>query len=328
MPIIIANRYITFDRFSHYALPASLSASVFIIAALSRISSEKFRIGIFSFILFLASLTHYSVAVQAVREEKAIRDFWWQVTWRAPNIRENTSLMVNYPSITYGEDYEIVSGPANFIYYDDNTSRKEIVVYPISAISMTPEGINNILVGKLSTERTVRSHIFFLDYGNTLVISQPSTAACVHIVDAKWKDISTSELEGIKLIAQQSKIETVQVDVPSHTPPFILFGAEPEHNWCFYYQKATLARQLEDWEQISILGKQAEKSGLHPNDQIEWMPFLQSAASMGDEKTVKQISTRINTEILYRQQACLNLKTMALKPDMQSYISELFCKGF
>ena len=284
LPIIMANRYIEFDRFSHYALPASLSASIFIIAVISRLSSEKFRIEIFTFILFVAVLTHYSVAVKAVNEEKIIQDFWWQVTWRAPNIREKTSLIVNYPSISYGEDYEIVSGPANFIYYPSVPIEAGMVRYPISAISMTLEGINNILAGKFSTEKTVRSHIFLLDYGNVLVISQPSTNACVHVVDAKWKDISVSELDGIKLISPQSKIDNVQVEAPTHVPPFSLFGSQPEHKWCYYYQKATLARQLGNWEQIANLERQVSKLEMHPNDQIEWMPFLQAAAMLGDEK--------------------------------------------
>jgi len=327
LPIIVANRYIEFDRFSHYALPASLSAVIFITAVISRFSSGKFRIAIFSFILLLAALTHYSVAVKAVNEEKIIRDFWWQVAWRAPGIQEKTSLMVNYPSISYGEDYEIVSGPANFIYYPNETIEAGMVRYPISAISMSLEGINNILAGKFYTDRTVRSHIFLLDYGNVLVISQPSTTSCVHVVDAKWKDISVSELDGIKLISPQSKINNVQVEVPIHTPPFSLFGSEPEHEWCYYYQEATLARQLGDWEKITKLEKQVSKLELHPNDQIEWMPFLQAAAMLGDEKTVRQLSTKINTEILYKQQACQNLKTMNLSPDMQNNISGLFCNG-
>jgi len=45
------------------------------------------------------------------------------------------------------------------------------------------------------------------------------------------------------------------------------------------------------------------------------------------EKTVEQLSTKINTEILYKQQACQNLKTMNLSPDMQNNISGLFCNG-
>ncbi|MCE9647082.1 MAG: hypothetical protein K8S20_13860 [Chloroflexi bacterium] len=325
LPVIIANRYITFDRFSHYALPASLPASILIAVVILKIPSERFRAGIFSLVLFLATLTHYSIATQAVNEERAIQDFWWQVTWRAPNIRENTSLMVNYPSIEYGEDYEIVSGPANFIYYDEQLPPNGLVRYPISAISMTSEGFNNILAGKLSAERIVRSHTFLLDYGNILVMSQPSASSCVHVVDATWREVSVSELNGISLSSPQSKINNVEVNVPGHIPPASLFGSEPEHDWCFYYQKATLARQLEDWVQIADLGKQAAKAELHPNDQIELMPFLQSAAMLGDEKTVKQISTRVNTELLYKQQACFNLNAMDLTPEMQSYTSDLFC---
>jgi hypothetical protein len=327
LPIITANRTITFDRFSHYALPASLSASILMTAMFSRVSSNKFRIGVFSFILFLASLTHYSVAVKAVNEEKTIREFWWQVIWRAPSIRENTSLMVNYPSIAYGEDYEIVSGPANFIYYAKGSLENGLVHYPISGISMTVEGLNNILAGKFSVEKIVRSHVFLWDYGNVLVISQPAPAACIHVVDANWKDVSISELEGIRLVSPQSKIDNVQTEVPTSSPPVSLFGNEPEHTWCYFYQKAALARQLGDWEQIANFEKQASKLGLHPNDQIEWMPFLQAAAMLGDENAVKQLSTRINTERLYKQQACQNLQKMKLSPDMQSYVSGLFCKG-
>ncbi len=52
---------------------------------------------------------------------------------------------------------------------------------------------------------------------------------------------------------------------------------------------------------------------------------------LGNEKQVKGISTRINTEPFYRQLACKNLNAMTehgypLAPEMQSYVDELFCK--
>ena len=62
------------------------------------------------------------------------------------------------------------------------------------------------------------------------------------------------------------------------------------------------------------------------------MPFLQAAAFLGDEKMVKQISTRINIETFYKQQACQNLQAMAvhgypLLPTMDTFIADLFCGG-
>jgi hypothetical protein len=118
----------------------------------------------------------------------------------------------------------------------------------------------------------------------------------------------------------------VPVDAP-HTPPQSIFGKEPDTStWCFYYQKASLARQHDDWSAVAQLGKEVSKLKLHPNDQIEWMPFLQAAAVLDDQQQVKQIASRINVERFYKEQACQNLKAMSgLSSSMQGYITEMFC---
>ena len=49
---------------------------------------------------------------------------------------------------------------------------------------------------------------------------------------------------------------------------------------------------------------------------------------LGDLKQVRRISTLINTEQLYKQQACQNLMAMdELKDEIQGAVSELFCGG-
>jgi len=89
-----------------------------------------------------------------------------------------------------------------------------------------------------------------------------------------------------------------------------------------------LARQQEDWDTILKIGDEIKALNLSPNDPVEWMPFLQAAAIAGDKKQMKQISTRINTEQLYKQQACQNLRAMEeLTTETQDYASELFCGG-
>jgi hypothetical protein len=60
------------------------------------------------------------------------------------------------------------------------------------------------------------------------------------------------------------------------------------------------------------------------------MPFLQAYAFSGNEKQVKQISTRINTVPYYKIQACQALRAMdkngyALSPAMRLYADKLFC---
>ena len=116
------------------------------------------------------------------------------------------------------------------------------------------------------------------------------------------------------------------------TLPVPLFGGEPARGWCYYFQQASLAAQQGDWERVASIQDEIGQLGLHPNDQIEWMPFLLAQASLGNLQAMKEIGTRINTEKFYRQQACRNLTAMpeqgfALPPESQAYAAELFCGG-
>ena len=63
-------------------------------------------------------------------------------------------------------------------------------------------------------------------------------------------------------------------------PPTDIFGPEPKHTWCYLYQKAELARQSGDWDQVIELGDQAKSQGLSPqasssNTPFEWLPFIE-----------------------------------------------------
>ncbi len=156
----------------------------------------------------------------------------------------------------------------------------------------------------------------------------PSENSCIHVLDAQWAELSIADTALVALSAPGSRIENVLVGENFHTPPEAVFGEEPIHGWCYYYQKAQLARQRADWEAVAKIQSEVTRLDLHPNDQVEWMPFLQSAAILGDVKQVKRISTLINTEQLYKQQACQNLQAMdELTPEIQNEVNELFCGG-
>jgi hypothetical protein len=61
----------------------------------------------------------------------------------------------------------------------------------------------------------------------------------------------------------------------------LIFGAEPPHGWCYYYQKASLARQTGDWEEIGRLYNQVNDLNLETNDKSEMIPFFEALVNLG-----------------------------------------------
>ncbi|NPV56663.1 MAG: hypothetical protein HPY76_08340 [Anaerolineae bacterium] len=76
------------------------------------------------------------------------------------------------------------------------------------------------------------------------------------------------------------------------TPPW-LFGDEPAHTWCYFFQKAELARQNHDWDEINRLGDEAEAGGWQASQPAEYLPFLEAAARAGNLQDVRRWHERI-----------------------------------
>jgi hypothetical protein len=76
-----------------------------------------------------------------------------------------------------------------------------------------------------------------------------------------------------------------------------VYYPEPAHGWCYFFQKADLARQAGDWKQIVEIGDKAFASGDYPNDPMERFVFIEGYAHTGDwEKAVElsQVSYKIS----------------------------------
>ncbi|RPI93667.1 MAG: hypothetical protein EHM40_09105 [Chloroflexi bacterium] len=328
LPVILVNRHADFGDYSRYTLASAAGAGMIVTVFLLSIHSARWRTALIAILVFAASFTHYANAARAVEETENVRDFWWQVAWRAPDIQPGTTLVASYPVGAIQEDYFIWS-PANFIYYPEKQNQTPIQL-KLPAAVLTDDVVRQILVGKGEETPLRRGNELTRNFGKVLVMTQASANACVRLIDGSSPDLSIGDPQRILLIASKSKLDNVLSGADQPVPPASIFGVEPEHDWCFYYQKADLARQQGDWEEIVRLGAETAKLGLHPNDQIELMPFLQAYAFLGDRKQVKGLSTRINTQLFYQNQACNQLSSMddrgyPLSAEMQSYVNEIFC---
>jgi hypothetical protein len=308
LPVVMANRYVNFTAFSHYALPASLAGAVFIGGLVYSILSSRIRLSVVSALVLSAVLTHYAISTRVVNEQDTISAFWQQVAWRAPDIKKGTTLIVNYPNLDLGDAVDAVMGPANFIYYPEQTNQIP-ATYPLYSMLPTKYTIQDIIVSQNRGDG-YRTHVGEINYDRLLVISQPSDTACAHVIDQRWPLFSEVESPQIVLAATRSKVENILTDKESPKLAEFLFGLEPAHQWCFYFEKADLALQTGDWEKVAKLGDEAIESGFQPGDLVEWTPFLQAYAYLGNEQAFKELVGKMKSSSFASLQACDTLIKM------------------
>jgi hypothetical protein len=90
-----------------------------------------------------------------------------------------------------------------------------------------------------------------------------------------------------------SKPDLVLMDAISPaTPPIPLFSPEPEHDWCYYFEKAELARQRGDWEEVTRLGDQALTidQEFYRKNAAELLPFIEGYAHAGQWNKAVELS--------------------------------------
>ncbi|HAW51016.1 MAG TPA: hypothetical protein DCX54_01625 [Flavobacteriales bacterium] len=168
--------------------------------------------------------------------------------------------------------------------------------------------------------------ITYANYRNILVMTQPSVNSCVHVINGMQSEYSPGEWDLIREVGPYSEIEHILVNETPHTPPTVVFGPEPAHGWCYYYQKADLARQRGEWEKVLEIGSQAFGQGFEPVDLIEWMPFLQAYALNGDVEHLRELSPVVNAVPYISEQVCQILRTTpGLSNIVIKNINSLFC---
>jgi hypothetical protein len=323
LPVILVGRYVDFANYSRYTLIASAGVALLWALGFSLIPNTKLRTALLSLLLLSAALTHYANGLLHVRSTEIVNNFWWQVSWRIPQLETGTTLVARYP-VTAEEDY-FVWGPANLIYHTQS-AHKDYVQPAIYAALLNNDTVASVQTKQpqdFSNRRGIRT---YKNYRNILIISKPTPASCVQVIDGNQVELSSGEDSRVKAIASFSDISRIVADKSFQTPSVIPFGAEPSHGWCYYYQKASYARQMGDWDEVTRLGNEARSLGLSAGDPIEWMPFLQADAHFDDIAGLNQLAPSLTSDPVLVQQACHTLTAMPLSAPTMEQVKQMFCR--
>jgi hypothetical protein len=109
--------------------------------------------------------------------------------------------------------------------------------------------------------------------------------------------------EDVLPISNLSRIEATTSS--NERPPKSVFGGEPFHTWCYYYEKADLARQLGNWQDVVALADDALSAGFKPGLPHERLPFIEAYAHVGNwDESIRQTHKAFEKDPRYGRQLC------------------------
>ncbi len=278
------------DRFT---LPFMIGASLLAAALLQLIPLPHWpKAALLGVLLGFAIGMHFQQGVVYRRDWATQRTFFWQMLWRIPDMQPGTTLLANELPVVHYTDNSL-SAPLNWIYdpQSDPLRMNYILYYP--TLRQTTE---DWLINGQKNVPIERDYLAATFYGNTsnVVALYFNPPGCLHVLDPQVDQVNWMVPQVLRdtlnLASTTSILDKPQPGKPEPFPPIHIFGSEPAPNWCYYYEKADLARQYGDWESVAALGEQAFDSGDYPNDPSERLPFIEGYAHLNQWQRALELS--------------------------------------
>jgi len=317
------------DRFT---LAFMLGSSLFLVGLINWvIRTRTQKIILLSLMISMAVGAHFNNSNTYRREWNTHNAMFWQMVWRAPGLKPGTTLITNHLPMSYYSDNSLTA-PLNWTYAPDHGSEDIPYLFAFTEVRLG-SGLP-ALEKDLTIRQNYRSASFKGSTNDALVIYY-APPGCLRIVDPQRdSDLSIfpNAIEEAMAISHPDQI--IVGANPSATPPIEIVGPEPDHDWCYYFEKADLARQMNDWAAVSDLGNQALEKYLMAQEPTELYVFAEGFARSGDwENSFRLMREAYRQSSLLRTDLCSMIDELQGKyapdetdlPDLDKTLETLHC---
>jgi len=280
------------ENYSRFTIPSAVG-SAFLIYGITNFvfKSNRLVVIFFSFLSGCAIFLHL-IAGNFFRNEWEIQNrFYWEMAWRMPAVEPGTTFYINEtPFTTLGENS--LSAAINWIQMDAEPPVEYVDYY----LYNRPERFSQQFPQQPDQPFT-RSHMAGVFSGNSsnLLVMWYQPPACLQVLTNVWDflnpDIpaylrSMASRQNPHLIHSQGNSEILMRENP-------IFMEENSNSFCYFYQKASLAADNQDWETVNAYYHQALQNGYHPNHALERIPFISGFLHAGQYEQAFSLSTDV-----------------------------------
>jgi hypothetical protein len=274
---------------SRFTLPFAFGVSLVFGGVIGLIPWERLRIVLLVALVSLAAGRQYLNSRDYQQDWATQKNLFWQMTWRAPSIKPDTVVLLNEGALDYYADNSL-GGALNWIYAPDNHTRRieYVLFYPTTRLK-------NVLP-RLETGIPIDyDYLAGQFHGNTsqTLAMYYDPPGCLRILDDDIERVNRMipETSLLRFAARISSPDLILNEPRAQMPE--VYAPEPEHDFCYYFEKADLARQFKDWEAVVTFAQPA-LSLEHPYNPAEQMVFIEGYAHVGEWHPALELSEQAN----------------------------------
>jgi hypothetical protein len=277
LPVWSLGQQITIGKWSgRYSLAPMIGAAIVVVWLVERLIRTRLQRNILLAVLMAFSIATQVQSINLYRKDWEVqRKLYWQLTWRAPALKDGTAVFAPGVSpLSMEGEYQIWYA-LNSLYHPENAPEE----VPIGFFTFKELGTESILAQGQPLLFQIRNLTFNGNTSQAIAYYFDPGQGCLRVFDSIYSSDPTLP-EGYSRLFPISNISQILPEAQSQ-PLKQVFGLEPSHDWCYTFEKADLARQQGDWQTILDLAGETGPAGLHPLHGVEVAPFLQAFSRSG-----------------------------------------------
>lgn len=278
LPMSFAHNHTRQDSVaSRFGLPAIFGSSMVVASILVMISRSRRQTAIWTAVIVGAGAAYQTrLMVVASTEQKYYKDLYYQMSWRIPYVEHGTAFFIDYNpeqnpmAINYALGL-IIDG-----MYDVNPDNKN-QYYWMLLDNLSPRPWNAFGKGVPINENHFDYTNFHGNMSNTITLMQPAKG-CLRVVDSSNRDLmDLSPYASVaSRVSNTSLIKNDTTKKINYDWLKLLYGKQATKCWCYYFEKAELARQFGDWQKAYDLLENALSQKLKPENDVEWVTYIEA----------------------------------------------------
>jgi hypothetical protein len=307
IPFLIADLplRLTFPN-SRFTLPFALGVAFLLVALLELIPLWNYKVLFASLLAVLAVGVQFNNGYLWREDWQLQKSFFWQMTWRIPELQSGSILLSSDTPFEYSSDNSLTF-PLNWIYApDDHTTHIQYAYFFVSVrlgneLEALEPGLpvhQNYLAATFDSTSDQVVAVHFAPPGCFRVLHPvydrdlPLAPGTGEVAD-RWLETGVPILPrtAAKALTLSNLDQIIPNPADSASIPSV-FGREPTHTWCYYFEQADLARQADDWPSVAEIGDEVLAIPYHPDDLSEYLPFIEAYGRTGNWDEARSLTLK------------------------------------